>query len=312
MTTFLTRISTLLFVWRLVGNTQLGLRTVVKWTIVFQIAQSFVAFCIAMFVCNPVSAAWSLDVRLDGGDVSKLYPGIFGIAIAWTVSDFWTVLLPMPMVMRLNMPRRSRIGAAVLFGMGLFASAASAVRISAIPSVFNSYNPNWHGPRILIWDQLEVTFGLIAASLPALNVVLKLIPISAKNNHSKSYMTTLPSSTRKSRISVNEYNSEKLPPVRIYRTDEHIYKSDPPALPHIKTSVFNMPVIDEYIPDGNHPPGNSHWSSRPQRNDDEVELVIQRPWDLRPGELRQTHPPDIAALSGGRVRVLRHFTPRSN
>ena len=68
-----------------------------------------------IFLCNPVKTYW--DVRADGKCMNAEHhfwsTSIVGIIIDWAI---W--ILPMPIVGRLRLPRRQKIGLWIVFGFG--------------------------------------------------------------------------------------------------------------------------------------------------------------------------------------------------
>jgi hypothetical protein len=86
-------------------------------------------------------------------------------------------LLPIPVFLNLRgMPMRKRVELVAIFSIGVFAIAASAVRLAVTLrwlSGFNELGLQW--ANILIWSQVEQHLGIIAASIPFLRPIVRKI-----------------------------------------------------------------------------------------------------------------------------------------
>jgi hypothetical protein len=70
----------------------------------------------SIFLCKPVRAYWDITVSgncLDAED-HFLSSSIIGIVLDWVI---W--LLPMPVVARLRLPLRQKLGLVIVFGLGI-------------------------------------------------------------------------------------------------------------------------------------------------------------------------------------------------
>lgn len=69
-----------------------------------------------LFACNPIQRSW--DVTITEGsciDRPKLYIAIAALQI---MSDIGLIIMPIPMIYRLQMPLRQKIGLLVMFVIG--------------------------------------------------------------------------------------------------------------------------------------------------------------------------------------------------
>jgi hypothetical protein len=68
-----------------------------------------------IFLCNPIRSYWNLGVigKCFNAEDHFFSTSIIGIVLDWAV---W--LLPIPVVGRLKLPHRQRIGLLVVFGLG--------------------------------------------------------------------------------------------------------------------------------------------------------------------------------------------------
>lgn len=66
------------------------------------------------------------------------------------------VLLPLPVVLRLRLPRQQKIGTAVLLSLGLLVSVADVVRTYVEYGVFETVDLTWHSFPLLMVCMIEV------------------------------------------------------------------------------------------------------------------------------------------------------------
>ncbi|KAI4221799.1 MAG: hypothetical protein L6R36_006633 [Xanthoria steineri] len=136
---------------------------------------------LAIFACRPVKASWNLKLRMDpktkcepkSWDVENIY-GFCNI-----ITDFALIIMPLPLVWRMQMDRKKKIGVALVFASGVFIFGV------AIARQYHLYNPSGHGDpsrsivETKIWMALEVNLAIIIACLPALTPLFKRVPLLA-------------------------------------------------------------------------------------------------------------------------------------
>nr|OQO30770.1 hypothetical protein B0A51_02466 [Rachicladosporium sp. CCFEE 5018] len=145
------------------------------WATIAVVSTGTLAFVLATTLeCFPISKNW---LKNDRGHC------INNTAFRWswagfnTATDPWVVLLPMPIIYRLQMSTLKRVGASVIFALGLFIVAVSAIRMSALQQSVSKSDTTWDSAPAFIWSHVEATVGLIATCLPALKKPLsKLLP----------------------------------------------------------------------------------------------------------------------------------------
>lgn len=73
-------------------------------------------FLYGMLRCKPIRAAW--DPKVDGKCVSHLWVTWF-VGVFNVISDFYILILPMPIVLTMKMETMRRIRLVSIFGLGL-------------------------------------------------------------------------------------------------------------------------------------------------------------------------------------------------
>ncbi|KAM0329308.1 hypothetical protein ACHAQA_004613 [Verticillium albo-atrum] len=126
-----------------------------------------------IFQCTPVSAAY--DIRIGEEDKKCVDINAFYLANAAVniFTDILTYTLPIPLVIKLQIPRQQKIGLAVILGLGLFACVSSIIRITYIPQMLVSEDPTWAITGAMYWSVIETNVGILAASIPSYKAIAK-------------------------------------------------------------------------------------------------------------------------------------------
>lgn len=96
---------------------------------------------------------------LDEG-IATLVSGILNI-----VADALTTAVPVPLVMRLRMPLRQRVGVSVLFGLGFIVIIAGSIRTYYIwKGLVDSWDETWYAYPLWIAAAVEIYIGVVSAS----------------------------------------------------------------------------------------------------------------------------------------------------
>ncbi|KAL8967476.1 MAG: hypothetical protein Q9183_002902 [Haloplaca sp. 2 TL-2023] len=128
---------------------------------------------VAVFECDPVALYW--DVSLEGECIDQnafyRWNGVANLLI-----DFGILLLPVPMIWRLNLPTRDKVSLTAIFLLGLLACVASIVRVTSFDEVvWTDISYTIVGPTV--WTTVEQSMGIICACLSTLRPLLtRLLP----------------------------------------------------------------------------------------------------------------------------------------
>lgn len=111
---------------------------------------------------SPVSAYWTLSVarqKCINEPAHLLAAGCIN-----TATDFIIVLIPIPYVMRLRLPKKQQIIIGSLFAGGIFVSAAGAVRTYITFTLYMDPNKDmtWNAVPIIITSALELYIGIVS------------------------------------------------------------------------------------------------------------------------------------------------------
>ncbi|KAH4924788.1 hypothetical protein HBI70_096550 [Parastagonospora nodorum] len=140
---------------------------------IFIILFTIVSTFSIIFQCIPVQAGYDYSLRPPYG-TAKCYNqnifrniGVFNSSIN-IATDLIFALLPIPMVWRLQLNLRTRIGLAIVLSLGLFASAVAIYKTPMQYNFFKQPDFSGNGAGYYVWQQVEMHVGIQAACLPTL------------------------------------------------------------------------------------------------------------------------------------------------
>lgn len=88
-----------------------------------------------------------------------------GASVVNVFTDFMTTVVPMPLIWKLNLPRRQRLAVIGIFGIGITVTIASSVRTYyAWFDAFGSYDASWWGWATSLSASIEINLGLVCTS----------------------------------------------------------------------------------------------------------------------------------------------------
>ncbi|RMY17747.1 hypothetical protein D0867_05821 [Hortaea werneckii] len=186
-----TRLSLIAFYYRLVKDSGLRwfkgvLHASLAWTVAVWVC--FV--CQTIWLCRPVEAYWQYPPNPDAYclDEGKV---MLGGGVINCVSDLLTTVLPIPIVMRLQMPLKQRIGVCVLLCLGFIVTIAGVIRTYFIwKSLIDSWDQTWFTYPLWIAAAVEIDLAVICACAPAWKSLLRQ-PIVTLSSRVSSKLSSL-------------------------------------------------------------------------------------------------------------------------
>ncbi|RMJ25864.1 hypothetical protein PHISP_03290 [Aspergillus sp. HF37] len=146
------------------------------WTCLF-CSVGFAIGAIVAFLCapRPLSYFWTQFVDPAGGSYAYgLYRFYIGNAAANVCIDILVILVPIPIVWRLQLRMIRKILVLSIFLLGVFATVASVVRIYYMTFLESDPDVTWIMGNVFVWSTIEPCMGILCACLPTLNPVLQL------------------------------------------------------------------------------------------------------------------------------------------
>lgn len=106
----------------------------------------------SIFLCTPVSRFWDKSQSGHCLNETAVWYTNAGLNI---IIDIGIVILPMPAVRSLSLPKRQRIGLMALFALGGFVCVVSIVRLSTLYKIATSKDITWDNPPAATWSEFR-------------------------------------------------------------------------------------------------------------------------------------------------------------
>ncbi|KAL1617649.1 hypothetical protein SLS54_007653 [Diplodia seriata] len=117
----------------------------------FALLIAFRQYVPSIRTCWPIASFWD-GTNQNCIDIFKFY---VGVAIGGIVTDFGLMVLPIPYIWRLNVPRYQKVLVVCTLVFGGFACFVTIIRLVKITQLDLS-DPTWGTVDLMIWTGLEV------------------------------------------------------------------------------------------------------------------------------------------------------------
>ncbi|WAO86599.1 Hypothetical protein NCS54_00387900 [Fusarium falciforme] len=165
----LSKLALLIFYLRL--SPQRWFRIATWSTIVFISGYTVGIFFACIFSCKPIAMSWDVTIT-DGVCINR--PSLYiATAVANIISDVILFFLPIPMVIKLQIPPRQKIGLVIIFGIGSLTVVTSVVRVSILPALLTDLDATWVIAWASVWIIVEANLIITCASMPTLRKFFK-------------------------------------------------------------------------------------------------------------------------------------------
>ncbi|KAK8137527.1 hypothetical protein PG984_003020 [Apiospora sp. TS-2023a] len=115
-----------------------------------------------IFQCTPVSGFWEPG---PGVKCLPIVPGWYIAAAGNIVADILIILIPLPLIKGLNLPRAQKLALAGIFCLGFLTTAISLIRVKYLPQGIDT---TWDNVDTTFWSMAECCTGILCVSLPTL------------------------------------------------------------------------------------------------------------------------------------------------
>jgi hypothetical protein len=146
-------------------------------TVVFVLLYGIPLLLMSGFQCHPLVSQYSIP----GLKCFDFFPLLVSSAVLHNVTDAWLIILVIPCIARLDLPRRQKIALGLVLSLSVFVIAAAMVRLELI--LHANYRPTGDGVQVgstlmfFIMTILETDIALICASAPTLRpLIARLVP----------------------------------------------------------------------------------------------------------------------------------------
>ena len=97
----------------------------------FVVSYGIATVCTNLFSCSPIAGSWDLAYATTAKCINR--PAFYlAQAALGIVADFATVAIPIPVIGKLQMDTRKKVGVIVLLSMGAFVCIVSIIRLKSL------------------------------------------------------------------------------------------------------------------------------------------------------------------------------------
>ncbi|KAI9810441.1 MAG: hypothetical protein M1826_003610 [Phylliscum demangeonii] len=155
----------------------------------FIVFGSYLSLGLALFfACHPIAMNW--DITITHGSCINRAAVYLATAGANIATDFAILLLPIPMLWHLQIPKRQKYGLALVFGAGSLDCIISIIRLRTLQPLLTTADPTWLVVEPSIWITIELHLSLICACLIVLKPFLRRHMPALIGEHSTHKRTT--------------------------------------------------------------------------------------------------------------------------
>ncbi|EMD96464.1 hypothetical protein COCC4DRAFT_204728 [Bipolaris maydis ATCC 48331] len=109
--------------------------------ILLVIGYSIALFFPLIFACTPFKRVW--DITITEGSCINRTPLYMATAVLNMVTDIYLLVLPIPMVVKLQVPRAQKAGLLCIFGIGSLTCITSGVRLALLFPMLTTIDQTW-------------------------------------------------------------------------------------------------------------------------------------------------------------------------
>jgi hypothetical protein len=147
----------------------------------------------SIFMCVPVRAFWTHEKATCLNQFAVWFTN----AAINIITDFAIILLPIPVIQKLNLGKRQKIGLISIFAIGGFVCLVSILRLQSLVAISNSVDASYDNPPAATWSSVESNVGIICACLPLLRpLITKWLPRAFPSRHRSVYSHSRPNNAR--------------------------------------------------------------------------------------------------------------------
>lgn len=135
------------------------------------VAYSLALIFALVFACTPIRAAW--DVTITNAHCINRPAVYVVLAVLNIATDVILLILPIPLVWKLQMPIVQKIGVVIVFIIGSATCVTSVVRLILLLGIINDPDQSWAVAIPAMWVNIEANLIIICCSLPALRLFMR-------------------------------------------------------------------------------------------------------------------------------------------
>ncbi|KAF1940627.1 hypothetical protein EJ02DRAFT_435494 [Clathrospora elynae] len=124
-----------------------------------------------IFACTPFKRNW--DITTTDGSCIDRTPLYMATAVLNMITDILLLVLPIPMIVKLQMPRAQKAGLICIFGVGSLTCITSGVRLALLFTMLKTIDQTWAIVLPGIWILIEANLVIITACLPTMRLFFR-------------------------------------------------------------------------------------------------------------------------------------------
>lgn len=145
------------------GGSSRSFRIWIHLVAAVSIAVGLLSVFSAIFQCLPIHAMWTYP-PVQGARCIDEGKWTFACGITNTFADLLVVVLPIPIIAKLQLPLRKRIGSIALVSLGFLVCIAGIIRAYFVWLLIHSYDITWNGYGTFVAATVEIHIGLVSCS----------------------------------------------------------------------------------------------------------------------------------------------------
>ncbi|RDW68106.1 hypothetical protein BP6252_09502 [Coleophoma cylindrospora] len=170
-----TKISILLFYLRIFPSQTF--KKVGYSLLAFNIVWGIIVVVITIFQCWPIHYFWEKWTATTQGHCNNANAQAWAGAVINIILDLAILILPIPPLINSALPIKKKIHVGLMFGVGVFVTITSILRLTTLIEFASTTNPLWDYVPATFWSAIEVNVGIICACMPAIRSLLgKIFP----------------------------------------------------------------------------------------------------------------------------------------
>ncbi|KAF4993912.1 hypothetical protein FGRMN_6159 [Fusarium graminum] len=143
-------------------------------------------FFTIMLQCTDIHVLWDPTVKATCWSQKTLQSLSYTNSTLNILTDLlFAIIVPAPMLWKLNVHFRTRMTLLAILGLGVFACAAAFIKTGYLANYGKVGDWLWDSRNITIWTSIELNVGIIAGSLPCLKPLFRRFLGSIYGNNSK-------------------------------------------------------------------------------------------------------------------------------
>ncbi|KAL4899585.1 hypothetical protein BDW74DRAFT_171395 [Aspergillus multicolor] len=139
------------------------------------------SFFAQVFSCKPISFYWNQWDGEHEGRCSSHNALLLAHSIINIVLDILVIVLPMPVLVRLQMSIEKRVGMCLMFAVGLVVTVISVLRLVETVGFNDTTNPTKDFVPVGVWSLLEIDVGIMCSCMPGIRALCKRLYNTLRN-----------------------------------------------------------------------------------------------------------------------------------